>query len=201
MADDPGDDSDQRRSFRVDDVLPLAYRIRDSHLMDAAATAPTAAVPSSDPFDLTPALNRMRQDFVLLHAEAERVSPTVARYLQLLDHKVGLMLQTLLMQQLEREDQAGPRPVNIGADGVSFPVLESIAEGAFIELRLLLPDLASGLSLTGRVTRCEPQDDIHLLAVHFVGLQDYQRDLLVHHTLRRQRQLLRARRDTDTGSA
>ena len=91
--------------------------------------------------------------------------------------------------------------INISGSGLKFKSQDSINEGDFLDIKLVLP-IASGviIELIGEVVHVEgssekndaSQPDMKDIAVKFAAINEDDREFIIRYVFKRQRELLRA---------
>lgn len=187
---------EERRYFRMDDTVQLAYRvIPDSELAEHLERQQTG---EGDSFTVLGDLSSISRQMTTHMHQIESKHPDIAAYLRSLDKKIDHLAQTFLAQELDMGQEA-VKQVNLSAGGMSLYGSESLEVGAVVELKLLLPPL-TGILTYGEVVGCEKSTDAepdspYLLRVDFTYMQEPDRELLIRYMLRRQSKQLRERRD------
>lgn len=179
--------AERRAHFRVEDEVLVCYR---HHAVPDEGDG-RSGVP--DAFELASVFGELRQKTTLLHRQARQEGPRIAEYLHTVDQKLDRLMEVMLARELQA-DNPTRQTVEIGADGISFATREPVDAGAVIELRLLLLSTGTGLRLHGRVVRCEPEQtsgEGFRLGVEFMFEREADRELLLHHLLHRQSELIR----------
>jgi hypothetical protein len=171
--------SEKRGYFRVDDVFPVVSRkagqdplpLKSRVFPGYSAEAPESSVP------------------------LDAVSPQLWRMLVDINTKLTLILQHL---HLENEGlvRAEQRAVNISASGLRFTVNEAVEIGEVIEVKMLLPTSPPvGILTYGTVVRVNGLDGgQYEIGLHFSEMDDDVRDEIIQYTLKRQREVIRKRR-------
>lgn len=187
---------DERRFFRMDDVVHLTYnpisreqleqRLEQQNLEDAANS-----------FTILGKLTSLSQQMAAQMHRIESSSPEIASYLRSLDKKVELLARAFLAQELGSEDEAGKR-VNISAGGLAVGAKEPLKAGTLVEIRLMLLPGMTGILTYGEIVACDKSDDPaepYQLRIDFTYIRESDRELLIRHMLRRQGQMLREERE------
>lgn len=185
--------SERREFFRVDDELFVYY-----HRFDPTGEARQDEAfdhGKSPVFDLCAGLGTLSRQLNSALIPIRRNAPETARALDLLDQKLGVLMQLWLTTSGVFHESAA-RCVNLSANGVAFHISERLQPEESIHLVLILPLSGVAVQTQARVERCELQPDFgqgypYYTAVQFVDLPESQRDLLVKFGLRRQRAQLR----------
>lgn len=175
----------KRGYFRVDDVFPVDIRkVPDEprYKKSRLFSGYPAAGPEYDVSD-------------------ESVSPRLWKLLTDINAKLGAVLEKLEMERAGITT-AEDRAVNISASGIRLQGAERYAAGDTVEVRMLLPLVPPvGILVPGTVVRVEDAGGGESrFAVEFGGMDDEVRDVIIQYTLRRQRELVRRRRQTAVGA-
>ncbi len=123
----------------------------------------------------------------------EKDDPLLAGYLALLEQRIRILGNYLLQQETDWDEYSNVH-VNLSASGMVFPSDYSWKSGEVLELRLILLPNRTGLRLYGRVIDCQyPQPDQpdYRITVDFMGISDMDREILIAHLTRKQREQLR----------
>ncbi|MBA1147191.1 PilZ domain-containing protein [Ectothiorhodospiraceae bacterium WFHF3C12] len=188
---------ERRENFRVKDLAIITSRpLSPAEAKEWRRDGPS---PLTDAFDLASWFGEIRQKTTLLHRQAQQESPRLADYVDTLDQKLDRLMQVMLIRDMNLEDHT-PQQIDIGAEGLGFASASRFDTGQQLELHLLLLSTGTGLRLLGKVVRCEPLQDG--AAGYDVGVSlEYQREadreLLLHHLLHRQSELIRERNQAD----
>jgi len=186
--------AERREHFRVEDEALVSYH-RLPTVEDAAAGGQSRADGVPDAFELASIFGELKQKTTLLQPQARQEGPRLAEYLGTLDQKLDRLMEVLLARELQAEDPAR-QTVELGGEGMSFTAPEALRVGEQLELRLLLLSTGTGLRLHGRVVRCEAAQGsggAHAVGVEFSFEREADRELLLHHLLHRQSELIRER--------
>lgn len=196
--DNPDRNSRERReNFRVTDSALLSIWPLSAAEAEAWRRRTTRPVP--DAFDLASWFGEVRQKTTLLHRQAQQESPRLADYVDTLNQKLDRLMEVMLIRDMQLEQQA-PQDVDIGADGIGFRSTERFPAGQLLELHLLLMSTGTGLRLLGEVVRCDPAPEGASgfdVGVSLEYQREADRELLLHHLLHRQSELIRERNQSD----
>lgn len=185
--------SERRDYFRVEDSVSLSYQRIEPDLLAERMEALEQGFENQ--FTLMSNLASISQhnSGILHHIESDY--PDVAAYLKALDHKINLIGQALLMQHSGLASEPAS-PVNLSASGLAFESEQEFSSGETLELRLLLLPEFTGILLFAEVVSSEAgQQGSSTVRVNFTHMRESDRDLLIHHVVRRQGEMLRQRRE------
>lgn len=131
----------------------------------------------------------------------DTVNPRLWRMLVDINAKLGLILERLNIEG-EGLAKAERIAVNISASGIRFAVDHAVEMGDLIEVKMLLPtNPAVGIVAYGKVVRIErPEAAGTVVSLHFIGLTEEVRDVIIQYTLKRQRDIVRRCREQDQGA-
>ncbi len=192
----PTNDEERRRFFRIDDLVHLSYRVVAAEGLPETLEQLEHSV--ADSFSVVPNLNALSQQMAPCLHKIEQSDPDVANYLRSIDQKIEMLGRAISAKDYGITDQPA-RPVNLSAGGLAVRAAEAVAEGATLEIKMLLLPSFTGILTYGSVVACEPMDDDdeygYCLRVDFSHMRDVDRDALIRHLLRRQADLLRKRRE------
>jgi len=168
-------ETDQRKSFRIDDALPVMIcKIDDQEF-------PRTGEPvREDLQDLSPST-----------LQKENISPYLWRMLVNLNKKLDRVLEMLPVDLIKVKSQ----PINLSSTGMKVMVDKTFEPEETVRIKMLLPTLpAKELVITGKVVRVEASDGEYEVALHFLDLDEEVRDELFHYTLNRQRKAITTQR-------
>ncbi|VAX27377.1 hypothetical protein MNBD_NITROSPIRAE02-27 [hydrothermal vent metagenome] len=173
---------DERRSFfRVDDAFPVKIKkvgklsVRSPVFLSQPTDKKTAEIGSgSQESGLVPLL-------------------------QEINSKLDFLLDTLVLKDVGVLNEEA-RAVNISASGIRFEIDEEFEPGDVLELKMLLPSYPPVAVLSfGEVARVGVLERdgrrVYDTAIGFVEMTDEVRDEIIRYTLRRQREIIRKRRE------
>lgn len=188
---------ERRRYFRVDDIVPLAFRAISEKELEAGLARLDAGTPDS--FTLSSRMAAISQSLRTEFTLIEQTSPEVARYLKALDEKLDLLAEVLLAQdpgihELELS------PVNLSAVGLAFSQMGPVERDTWLEIKMLLRPALAGICAYGKVVDCRRGDlpsvaGQYRVAVELTHLREDDRELLIHHIMKAHSTWLRQRRD------
>jgi hypothetical protein len=115
-------------------------------------------------------------------------------WLQILNFKLDTIIS---LMKLQKEGSFGPsyKAVNISGGGMSFSVPEAIPLGEILEIKITLTfQQPIVLIIYGETVKSEFRNDGHFVAVHYIHMDDFIRDLIVRFVFEREREILRERR-------
>ena len=187
---------DKRDFFRIDDEVNLVYKKIDVTL----ATEPSHVTDDIlGNFSLFSVLRTISKESASLLNRLERSQPEVTDYLRLVDNKVDLIAQTIIMQD-SRLKVKNTRNVNLSAGGVGFYSEQKLEKGDFLEIKILLVTSMVVIVTYGEVVYCkssQPDDNQHpyFIGVEYVNMKDQDRELLIKHVSKRQLQQIRDQRE------
>lgn len=189
--------AERRRFFRIDDEIALFYRIIAS---DELPDKQGLTEGISDTFALSAGLHSLTQESRAVLRKLERDQPDVSHYLKILDRKIELVAQTLLMSQTDALQQPTTN-VNLSAAGVAFEADQRLDTNECVELKMILPPAMVALVVYGTVVYCEENRSNEAVAryrvgVDFLNLQDRDREILIRHVVKKQMQQIRDRNES-----
>jgi len=192
---------ERRRFFRIDDEVNLFYQkvdekmvVEPSHLSDNILSN----------CSLSSALELISQDSAQLLYRLERNQPDVAEYLRLIDSKIDLLSQAIMLQGGQFKENS-TRNANLSAAGIAFEVEQQLEQGDFLEIKMLLVHCMAVIVAYGKVVYCKKSqsgDDQYpyLVGVDYVNLKDQDRELLIKHVVKKQLQQLRDKKESDNAA-
>ncbi|TAN67606.1 MAG: PilZ domain-containing protein [Methylobacter sp.] len=192
---------DRRGFFRIDDEVNLFYKKIDAKL----ATEPHHFSDNIlNNCSLSTALEMVSQEASLLLHRVEKSLPDVADYLRIIDAKIDLLAQAIMMQGFHfKENQT--RNVNISASGIAFNCEETLQKGDYLEIKMLLVSSMAVIVTYGRVIYCKTSqvNDSkypHFVGVDFINMKDEDREMLIKYVVKKQLQQIRDKKQADNKS-
>ncbi len=187
----------QREFVRVDDILPLAWRlVEESELAEIMAFfEKKRAFPPKQGDDVRQLLNSL--DVTGKLKQLERTDPVLAQILGRMDMKLNLLLR--LFHPGEEERPLVPTNVNLSGGGIAFmePTVPAVKEGDVLEVRLALSnDALTSIEAYARVMKLFDvnAEGLTKVACRFEPILDPDRERIIQHIFKRQSELLRAQR-------
>lgn len=184
--------TDRREFFRIDDELSLSYKKIDAKQLSQPH-------PTSDSLlnncSLTTALEMVSQESAVLLYRIDKALPEVAEYLKIIDAKIDLLGQAIMMQGFHF-NESDTRNVNISATGVAFSCEEVFKKGDFLEIKILLASSMSVIVTYSRVINCRhnphhnPQYP-YFIGVDFIDIREEDREILIKYVIKKQLQQIR----------
>jgi len=183
---------DRRGFFRIDDEVSLFYKKIDEkrvtephHVSDNILTS----------CSLSTALEMVSHDSALLLHRLEKNQPEVADYLKLIEAKVDLLAQAIMMQGFQFKEN-DTRNVNISATGIAFNCEELLNEGDYLEIKMMLISSMAVIVTYGRVVYCKngQSNDSqypYFVGVDFLNMKDEDREMLIKYVVKKQLQQIR----------
>lgn len=183
---------ERRRFFRIDDEISLFYKkIDEKQLSNAHRISDNVLSICS----LSSALATVAEESASLHRRIEKIVPEVADYLKILDAKIDLLAQAVTMQGLKFEEHE-TRNINLSASGIAFNCDETVQEGDYLEIKLLLASCMTAIVAFGRVVRCQQNHSsdsqyANFVGVDFINIKDDDREMLIKYVVKKQMQQIR----------
>jgi hypothetical protein len=118
-------------------------------------------------------------------------------FLEVLDRKLNVILELLLKKDERFSNEY--TDVNISAAGLRYRSEKDVPEGAYVDLRIVLPYFpnpriaAVGMVVRSSCTGCEEGKDIWEMAVKFIAISEKHRDVLINYVFAKEREQLRAK--------
>lgn len=187
---------ERRRFFRIDDEVNLFYqKVDEKTVLEPSYISDNVLSNCS----LSSALDMLSQDSATLLYRLERNHPDVAEYLKLIDSKVDLIAQAIMLQggQFKENDT---RNANLSAAGIAFESEQCLETGDYLEIKMLLVHCMAVIVAYGKVVYCKdsPSGDgqyPYLVGVDYVNMKDQDRELLIKHVVKKQLQQIRDRKE------
>lgn len=183
---------ERRRYFRIDDEVNLYYKKVDEKIISQTSHMSDNVLANCS---LAAALEMVSQESRMMMNRIERSSPDIADYLKLIDSKIDLVSQAIMMQGTEFKEK-DTRNANLSASGVAFDSEEPLQVGDYLEIKMLLVSCMAVIVTYGQVIYCKekrPSDSqyTHVVGVNYVNMKDQDRELLIKHVVKRQMQQIR----------
>jgi hypothetical protein len=187
---------ERRRFFRIDDEVNLVYKKID----EKAAIEPSYI---SDHIlsncSLSAAIEMMSQESALLLSRLERNQPDVVDYLRLVDNKIDLLVQAIMMQGSQVKEK-NTRNANLSAAGLAFESEEALNPGEYLEIKMTLVSCMAVIVTYGKVIYCKqnPANDSqfpYVVGVDYINMKEQDRELLIKHVVKRQLQQIRDKKE------
>jgi hypothetical protein len=187
---------ERRRFFRVDDEVNLFYqKIDEKMILEPSQLSGNILSNCS----LSAALDMVSQDSALLLNRLERNQPDVADYLKLINAKIDLLAQAIMLQS-DQFKENDTRNSNLSASGIAFESEQRLEIGDYLEIKMLLVHCVAVIVVYGRVVYCKDiqSDDAqypYLVGVDYVNMKEQDRELLIKHVVKKQLQQLRCKKE------
>ncbi|MGR9051852.1 MAG: PilZ domain-containing protein [Gammaproteobacteria bacterium] len=183
---------ERRRYFRIDDEVNLYYRKVDEKLIQQTSHMSGNLLANCS---LAAALDMISQESRVMMNRIERNTPEVADYLKLIDSKIDVIAQAIMMQGTEFKEQ-DTRNANLSASGVAFDTEEAMAPGEYLEIKMLLVSCMAVIVAYGKVIYCHAKASpdhhfTHVVGVDYINMKEQDRELLIKHVVKRQMQQIR----------
>jgi hypothetical protein len=189
---------DRRDFFRIDDEVNLFYKKIDEKLVAEPHHVSDNILNSCS---LSTALEMASQESAMLLHRIERNLPDVADYLRIIDSKVDLLAQAVMMQGFQFKEN-DTRNVNISATGIAFNCEEMLKEGDYLEIKMLLVSSMAVIVTYGKVVYCRHHQSTdskypHFVGVDFINMKDEDREMLIKYVVKKQLQQIRDKKQMD----
>ncbi len=187
----------QRRAYaRIDDFLPLSWRVvdPDEHEQVAVFFEKNRCFPPKPGDDVRRLLTTLTASHEL--AQLRQRQPDLAHVLEQVDAKINLVLR--LLHPTLVEHSLVPTRVTLSGSGMAFWATDpSLTVGDFLEIHLTLAvDALVTVGFFVRVLRLEPADEAGEIPVvcQFEPILDDHREQIIQHVFKRQANMLRVQR-------
>jgi len=196
-----GNDSERREYFRITDRLPLEFRSITRE--ELARLEGGVKYNSSLMLDSMHELHFLRENIV----SSENKKDTIHAYLYLLDKKMDTIIEILSKSKNQEIYTARYLDVDIGGAGVRFMSDVHLKEGAYIDLRIILPVFpypkVTALCEVRRSKEVNGNESEHMgltwqTALAFLTISEKDRDFLINYIFLKEREGLRSRNE-ETG--
>ncbi len=182
----------QRRCYRIEDEVILQYQ----RVSAEDGSWPDGAPPldRSTAFVISSRLAECRHHMQPMLWDLQKEAPAVSRYLKLLDEKIDILANVILLHEMDTITAARQR-VKLSATGIAFHTDRQLPENQLLLLSIILLPSFTGVISEGRVIRSTPfvggGDRLFLTTVEFVNIRESTEDLIAKHILDRQKDLTR----------
>jgi hypothetical protein len=174
------DNEDRKREYsRVDAYIPCEYRIvppEESPHVQARISGDNIAMESRH------IQNRENSD------------PVLEEWFQILNSKLDAIIHLMNLRQ-EGYPGLPYKAVNISGGGMSFSVPEAIPLGDILEIKIMLTFQQSvAMCIYGEAVKSDLTDCGHFVAVRYIHMDDFIRDMIVRFVFEREREIIRETR-------
>ncbi len=182
---------ERRRFFRIDDTINLFYKIVDKETVTALSHVSDDVLSNCS---LAAALDALSQEAHIIGARLEKSQPELFEYLKVMDTKINLVAQVVMMQG-NNFGEHDTRNVNLSASGLAFETEEPLKAGEFLEIRIMLTSCMAVIVAYGKVIYCkkneQKSDFPYYVGVDYVNMKENDRELLIKHVVKKQMQQIR----------
>ncbi len=181
---------DRRRFFRIEDTVNLFYKIIDEQAISSLSHVSDNVLSACS---LASALEVLSQEARIIAFRIERSNPEVFEYLKIMDNKIDLVAQAVMLQGNDFAEH-NSRNVNLSATGIAFEAEEEIKPGSYLEIKLMLTSCMAVIVAYARVVYCKKRDNKDypfFVGVEYVNLKDDDRELLIKHVVKKQMEQIR----------
>jgi len=186
---------ERREFYRIDDRLTIKFRIIGEeefrYLENIVRFSPASSFSDTDELSI---LKKIELD-------EEKSKDPIYTYLKIIDRKLDLILDMLT----ERTEEGGIYKtvqvgVNLSASGIRFSSEIPMKKDDFVELIMILPVYPHmRISVLCRVVRAKTVSinghKTYEVSLHFIVINENDRDILIRYILAKEREMLRAKRD------
>jgi c-di-GMP-binding flagellar brake protein YcgR len=185
-------EEERRRFFRIDDEVNLYYKPIDEKMVNRTSHISDNVLGNCS---LAAALEMMSQESRFMMSRLERNSPEVADYLKIIDSKIELIAQALILQGSDFKEKDTIN-VNLSASGLAFDCSEKLNVDDYLEIKMLLVSCMAVIVTYAKVVYCKPKPDSssgfpYVAGVDYINMKDQDRELLIKHIVKRQMQQIR----------
>ena len=171
---------DRRGGVRVDDRILLEYWL----VTPGEASSENSRRFSQIPLSISPETG-----------DGAKLDPLVVQWMSKIEWTLDAILRTLEHQSPARATAARLMDVNVSGEGVRFLPERPLAEGAVVDLRMVLPPFIV-VEARGEVTRMQPPDSSgvdpsHTVIVRFTDIAEDDREKIIRYVVQRQAELQR----------
>lgn len=192
---------DRRGFFRINDEVNLFYTKIDEKLVTEPHHVSGNILNSCS---LSTALETVSQDSLVLLRRLEKNLPDVADYLRLMETKIDLLAQAIMMQGFQFKEN-DTRNVNISATGMAFNCEKALKEGDYLEIKMMLVSSMTVIVTYGRVIYCTNSQSSdnqypYLVGVDFINMKDDDKELLIKYVIKKQLKQIRDNKQVTNNS-
>jgi hypothetical protein len=120
--------------------------------------------------------------------------PVFEEWLQILNSKLDAIIHLMNLRQ-EGHSGLPYKAVNISGGGMSFSMPEAIPLGEILEIKIMLTfQQPVELIIYGEVVKSDLVNGGHFVAVHYIHMDDFIRDMIVRFVFEREREIIRETR-------
>lgn len=182
---------ERRRFFRIEDTVNLFYKIVDEKTVQALSHVSDDVLSNCS---LAAALDVLSQEGRIIAARLEKNHPDIFEYLKVMDTKINLIAQAVMMQDTHFTEHDS-RDVNISASGIAFAADEELQKDQLLEIKIMLTSCMAVIVAYARVIYCCQNAKggaySYFIGVDFINMKDDDRELLIKHVVKRQMQQIR----------
>jgi len=191
---------ENRRFFRIDDSVNLSC-----HLVSEQQTKLPIQTSSSllDNCSLASALERISEETTIIHRKLETIHADFAEYLGLLELKIDLIAQAIVVPlHTDEVSENRTHNVNISVSGMGFDSVEKFEVGQYLEIKMLLGHSTAVIVTYAKVIHCvqfldNPHYDDYFVGVEYVNMTESNIDLLSKHIAKKQLQQIREQKERE----
>ncbi len=187
---------ERRRFFRIEDTVNMLYKSIDEKSMPEGSHVSDDILSSCS---LAAALDSLNQEARIMAARLEKNHIELFEYLNIMNSKIDLLAQTVMMQGAEFEEH-DTRNVNISASGLAFETEEALKTGQFLEVKIMLTSCMAVIIAYARVIYCRQNDEgefPYYVGIDYINMKDEDRELLIKHVVKKQMQQIRQNKSSD----
>ncbi len=191
-------ESERRGCFRVKDELILFFNpVEGENAVNSQGFSDEAVAG----FSFGSGLNALSEEWRMHMKILERKDSKLTPCLKILDRKIDLVAQAVLISALLLPSQP-TREVDMSTSGVAFAAERAIAPGTILDLKMILLPSLVAIATRGRAVHCKtranPGDTAFgfNIGVEFTGLADYDRELLFRHVFKKQKIRIRNKNES-----
>jgi c-di-GMP-binding flagellar brake protein YcgR len=188
---------DRRQYYRINDRVSLDYYIIGDE--DQAEEEIKAQHNFRELAELKNTMFHIDEKLVDINTHLQEENPQLVEVIDLLNQKFSAYENYLWKHNTDREmNPAGE--VNLSANGVAFETDQAIAEGAHLQLEMIVYPENYYIPVYSRVVSCRKTrgNESYSIAVEFVAMSDSDKELIIQHVLKKQAEELRVQRETET---
>lgn len=196
MGTKDGDFVENRRFFRVTDEISLMFKSVDAtYIKENFTDIPEHLEDGS----LGAELELLNQECLLVLGRIERISPDLAEYLKIVEHKINLVAQSIIKES-NALAKAPLRHVSLSASGLECESSAQYDKGELLEIELLLPSSLASIICYAHIVYCRENTLEHkkhpfLIGMEFTHIREKDRELIIKHVVKRQMQQIRENKE------
>lgn len=192
-------EQERRSYYRLEDRIYLQYRSAEVDEIKRGLARQQQMGDQTGDFNIQ--MDLVSRQLSTLRIQAQKDSPAIGQYLDLLNRKIDLLASMMVFENLHRsvgseDGLVSTRSADISEGGVSFYSKTALAKDSYLALKLVVIGARIGIDTFGKVVSCQEEKgdkSRYRVGVKFIRLSDGDRRILTRYILDRQREMIRKR--------